>query len=221
MSDRFFYNFYALKQKSMINSKDNYALDIKISKEIGSLKVKPGELVYSNAPEGKLKTGIIQSLGFGQMSMGESQNTSHNLKHKISLIFPELLFLNELSLKDNLKVYFDSTQKGWDQNTAMELFEEYKLDMNAAINSLTLLQKIDFLICRAILSKSEIIVLDSSILQLDEYDQDRIMAELIMHCRESRGTLLVTQYSERLVNGFPGRVFGEVKEEQEQALEMA
>lgn len=189
----------------------DYALNIELSEKLGTLKVVAGELIYCHGDEAQIKTGIIQNLGIGQLKIGDNKDEQDMLKAKMSLIFPELLFLNDLSLKDNLKLYFDSTQKKWDQTRALELFEEYELNMQSTINSLTLNQKIDFLICRSILAQSKIMVLDSAILQLDEYDQDRIMAELILHCRENNGTLIVTQYSERLMYGFPGRVFGKAE----------
>jgi len=190
----------------MIISEQDYALDIKLSDELGSLKVFPGELVYCSGIEHDIKTGIIRNLGFGQMAIGADLDVQKNLKEKISLLFPELLFLNELSLIDNLKLYFDSTQKTLDIQNANSLFESFDLNPNEKISDLNLLQKLDFLICRSYLSKAQIIVIDSTILQLDEYHQDRIMSELILHCRENNCTLLVTKHSQRIIDCFPGRI---------------
>jgi len=144
----------------------------------------------------------------------EQNNLSPEVKKSTALIFPELLFLNDLILLDNLKLYFEATKREFNSKRTLKLLDEFDLIPSQKINELTLLQKLDFLICRGLLINAKLFVIDSSILQLKEYDQDRLMAYLIMHCRKSGASLVMTQFSERVDNLFPGRVVGSANKEE-------
>jgi len=186
----------------------DYSLNIELSEKLGTLSLASGELVYCSANERDIKDAIISKLNLGQMELGQIAKTKDEipLKKKLSLIFPELIFMNNLNVEENLNLFFEARNLKINNNHLKQKLSEFNISPSKPMNSLSLVEKIDFLICRTFLANLKIIVLDSTILQLNEYDQDRIMAELIMHCREHGASLIVTKYSERLINSFPGRV---------------
>lgn len=193
-----------------------FLINLEMPENIENINILPGELVYCVADENLLKKTLKENLGFGKITQKENnlfgtpvfdldQDKKEETRSKIALLFPEMLFLNELTIQDSLELFFQATHKKVSQTKINALLNEMSLQADMKLDALSNLQKIDYLICRSILNECELFVVDSSLMRVSEYDQDRIMSELILHCREHGSALLVTQSSVRVQHSFPGR----------------
>ncbi len=167
-----------------------------------NLSLSNNGLVVICGDSGSGKTTLLNCVGgVDNLTSGEVINCS---KQDVSYIFQDYALINELSIKDNLQIAYDISDKSLQVEDALKMVNIFE-DINKKINELSGGQKQRVGIARSLISGRRILLADEPTGNLDK-NNAHIIAELLKSISADRLVIVVTHnldlfydYADRLI----------------------